>query len=142
MERGFGVTVGEESAAALCFFVVADALGSVCQGGQAAQKAPVRLMGPRDRAVSLPAALAERVEPPVVADPGIGVALQVAPFGQGGLSEGGPGERRGGVGHGHGLRVAVIGEWLGGGVVRKQGGRRAAEEVVERHTAILPWHPG
>src|SRR5580704_16505521 len=71
--RRRGAAVLQELRAPGGLVVLADRGGRLAQYVQAAQETAVRLVLPRDRAVSLPARAAQLVQAAVVAGPGVGV---------------------------------------------------------------------
>ena len=107
------------------------------QRGERAQEAAVRLVLPRDRALTAPARAAQRVEPAVVAGAGVGVGLDArwsAPSASSASTR--PGQRGRRVGGGDGLLALSPARQPGGGGVVRQVGLRDAEQAAvggQRH---------
>src|SRR6266851_4324537 len=132
--RGGGAAVAQELRAPLGLVVFADRRGGRGQHVQRTQEAAVRLVLPRDRAVSVPARAAQLVEGAVIARPRVrvgrdGVALPERAGGQRG-----PGRRirrearrdvRGRLARPQRARRLLIS--------RQVGGRRPAEQVLAFH---------
>ena len=136
------VAVGEERPAPLVLGLLADRSGGPGEGGQGAQEALVGLVRPRDRPLAAPAGAAQRVQPAVVADPRVGVALDRAAGLERLLGEDGPGQARRRVRRGDLRRVGAGRERLARRrVVGEVGGRDAEEVVVGAHGCIIA-HPG
>src|SRR5687768_15071553 len=127
--------VPEERPAAQGLVVLPDPCGRLAKRVQGTQEAAVGLVLPGDRPVPLPPASSQRIQAPVVAGAGVGVALDGAPAGQRRLSEQGPGQRRGRMLCRDLGRVRPISQLLPRRrLVRDQRRRRPTQQVLMRHT--------
>src|SRR5207245_11338360 len=74
-----GVELAQEQGAALLLVDLADGRGRPAQGIKGTEEATVRLVPPPHIARTPPAGAPQGVQAPVVADPGIGVGLDLVP---------------------------------------------------------------
>ena len=115
------------------------AAAAPAERGERAQEAAVRLVRPRHRALAAPAGAAQRVEPAVVADPGVRVALDRPP-GRQRLARPAPPRAGSTSGARRRPRPAAVPAASASRrrVVGQERGRQVAEQVARRHGLSLP----